>query len=50
MLALFRDCRAVESEGEDMHTVRVEIPLGDPADSKPKGRKKAFLHFGNRPG
>jgi acyl-CoA hydrolase/GNAT superfamily N-acetyltransferase len=50
MLALFRDCRAVESEGEDMHTVRVEIPLGDPAGGKPKGRKKSFLRFGNRTG
>jgi acyl-CoA hydrolase/GNAT superfamily N-acetyltransferase len=48
MLALFREYRAAESEGEDMHTVRVDLPLGGDGPNKPKAGKKAFLHFGNR--
>ncbi len=45
MLGLFRDYGAVESEGEDMHTLRVDIPL----TSKQAPRKKPFLHFRKGP-
>ena len=41
MLGLFREYGAVESEGEDMHTLRVDIPL----TSEEAPRKKPFLKF-----
>jgi acyl-CoA hydrolase/ribosomal protein S18 acetylase RimI-like enzyme len=41
MLGLFRDYGAVESEGEDMHTVRIDIPLTKELARKPK----SFLNF-----
>lgn len=47
MLALFRDYKGVESEGEDLHTVRVEIPLTGELTTDPRRAKKAFLRFGN---
>lgn len=46
MLALFRDYEARESEGEDMHTVRVEIPLAGRGKNSPSSSRKAFLRFG----
>lgn len=48
MLALFRHYGAVESQGEDIHTVRIEIAVAkDGKDSKSRS-KKTFLHFGKR--
>jgi acyl-CoA hydrolase/GNAT superfamily N-acetyltransferase len=48
MLALFRDYGAAETEGDDIHTVRVEISLKKDYD-KPKTRpRKTFLDFGRK--
>jgi acyl-CoA hydrolase/RimJ/RimL family protein N-acetyltransferase len=41
MLALFRKLGGTESEGDDLHTIRVDIPIVAPS----KSSKKAFLHF-----
>lgn len=50
MLSLFREYGSLESEGDDMHTIQVDIPLAD-GKGKAAGRsKKAFLRFGNRSG
>lgn len=48
MLALFRDYGSEESEGEDNHTVRIDIPLADGTIQDSKSSKKAFLKFGNK--
>jgi len=48
MLALFRDYGATESQGEDMQTVRIDIPLGRDLDSRRKLLKKSFLRFSSR--
>lgn len=49
MLTLFRRYQAEESEGDDMHTVNIEIKLGGPKSSDGKNRmKKDFLNFGNK--
>ncbi|HSH09690.1 MAG TPA: GNAT family N-acetyltransferase [Oceanipulchritudo sp.] len=50
MLALFREYCAVESQGEDMHTVRIEIPLAGKDSKKNAGSVKSFLRFGNKAG
>jgi len=50
MLALFRDYGAVESQGEDMHTVRIEISITQDRPEKNSGPVKSFLRFGNRGG
>ncbi len=46
MLALFRQWRAVEAPGEDLHTVRVELPLAGPEDGPAAAPRRAFLGFG----
>jgi acyl-CoA hydrolase/GNAT superfamily N-acetyltransferase len=48
MLALFRDYGSEESEGEDNHTVRIDIPVTKISSRESKSSKKAFLRFGNR--
>ena len=49
MLALFRDYGARESQGDDLHTVRIEIPLASAGDDRSPARsRKAFLRFGGR--
>ena len=48
MLALFRDYGAKESQGEDIHTVRVEIPLSGAGEEDTGNSKKAFLGFGKK--
>jgi acyl-CoA hydrolase/GNAT superfamily N-acetyltransferase len=48
MLALFRDYGSEESEGEDNHTVRIDIPLTDATIRTARSTKKAFLRFGNK--
>jgi len=50
MLALFRQFKAAEAPGEDLHTVRVELPLAAPGDGPPPAPKRAFLGFGRRDG
>lgn len=50
MMALFREFDAVEKEGEDLHTIRVDIPVTSRIVKKIKGGKKAFHLFGNRTG
>ncbi len=53
MLALFRKFGSMESPGEDMHTVQVDIPLRPEESQDAASRvKKAFLKFnhkGNHP-
>jgi acyl-CoA hydrolase/ribosomal protein S18 acetylase RimI-like enzyme len=48
MLALFRNYGSEESEGEDHHTVRIDIPITKDSGKESKSSKKAFLRFGNR--
>jgi hypothetical protein len=50
MLALFRSYDAKESPGEDMQTVRIDIPLENGLILKNKGQRKSFLRFGKRSG
>ncbi len=50
MLALFRDYQSEESPGEDMHTVRIEIPLTKTSPAGNGGSVKSFLRFGNKSG
>jgi acyl-CoA hydrolase/ribosomal protein S18 acetylase RimI-like enzyme len=44
MISLFRRFGAVEAEGDDLHTVRIDIPLSD----NPKAKSKGFLSFGRK--
>lgn len=48
MLKLFRDYGCEESEGEDHHTIEINIPLDKAPEKKSHSPKKAFLKFGNR--
>jgi acyl-CoA hydrolase/ribosomal protein S18 acetylase RimI-like enzyme len=50
MMGLFREFGATEKEGEDMHTIRVDIPLTKDIVKGIKSGKKAFNLFGNRSG
>lgn len=42
MLSLFRDYGAIESQGEDLHTVRIDLPLKKGLVQADKPWKKAF--------
>jgi acyl-CoA hydrolase/GNAT superfamily N-acetyltransferase len=46
MLALFRKFGATESPGDDLHTVEVNLPIGDSQEANLPARKP-FLSFGN---
>jgi acyl-CoA hydrolase len=48
MLSLFRAYGARESEGEDIHTVRIEIRLNGTQPDPQKSRKRDFLKFGKK--
>jgi ribosomal protein S18 acetylase RimI-like enzyme len=49
MLKLFRKYGAKEARGEDIHTIRMEIPV-QPNDPEPgKNKRKGFLAFGMKP-
>ncbi|MEX0331959.1 MAG: GNAT family N-acetyltransferase [Puniceicoccaceae bacterium] len=47
MLSLFRAYGADESKGEDIHTIRIEIPLSS-TDTRKESPKKSFLPFRGR--
>lgn len=47
MLNLFRAYGAIESAGEDMHTIRIEIPMNSVKIST-TSKRKDFLHFNKR--
>lgn len=49
MLALFRHYKATESPGDDLHTVRIDIPLSpELLKDSAASSKKAFLRFGKK--
>ena len=50
MLSLFRRYKAVEGEGDDMHTVTIVINLTDPSASEKDRSRKSFLNFGQKKG
>lgn len=50
MLGLFRDMGAEEKEGDDMHTIRVDIVLSKEIIREIKGSKNPFHLFRNRSG